>query len=171
MTLTWQDQTLWIGVGAGLVMIVLWLVQLRTRDAGVVDVGWAACLGAAAVFCAITGAGDPMRRAIIGAMGGIWGFRLALHLLFDRVLSGPEDGRYQMMREKFGKSVNPVFLAFFLAQALLVVVLSPPFMLAAGDVRPGPASSTALPNEVASNVPSGSMTSTHSSFVVGTEAR
>lgn len=139
MTLIWHDQLLWIAVGAATVMLALWAIQLRTRDAGVVDVGWAACLGAAAVFCALTGPGDPERRAIIGGMGAIWGARLALHLLLDRVLRGPEDGRYQMMREKLGARAQPVFLAFFQAQALLVVILSAPFLLAALDARPGPA--------------------------------
>lgn len=139
MTLQWSDQVLLIAVGAGLVMLALWVIQIRSRDAGVVDVGWAACLGASAALCAVTGPGDPARRVIIGAMGAVWGVRLAMHLLLDRVLRGPEDGRYQMMRERLGRSVQPVFLAFFQAQALLVVVLSAPFILAARDPRPGPA--------------------------------
>jgi len=136
--LTWQEQLMWIGAGSGLVMFALWLLQVRTKDAGVVDVGWAACLGAAAAFCGFTGEGDAERRAIIGAMGAVWGFRLAAHLLFDRVLRGPEDGRYQMMREKFAGRVNAVFLFFFLAQAVLVVLLSAPFLIAARDTRPSP---------------------------------
>lgn len=136
--LTWQVQLVCIGAGSGLVMFALWLLQMRTRDAGVVDVGWAACLGAAAAFCGFTGEGDAVRRAIIGAMGATWGFRLAVHLLLDRVIRGPEDGRYQMMREMFGKRVNPVFLLFFLAQAVLVVILSAPFLLAARDAWPSP---------------------------------
>ena len=136
--LSWQEQLMWIASGSGLVMLALWLVQLRTKDAGVVDVGWAACLGAAAAFCALTGEGDVLRRGIIGGMGAVWGFRLAVHLLLDRVLRGPEDGRYQMMRDKFGPRVNPVFLFFFLAQAVLVVMLSAPFVVAARDTRPGP---------------------------------
>ncbi len=138
MSFTWQEQLVCIGAGSALVMFALWLVQVRTKDAGVVDVGWAACLGAAAAFCAITGEGDTLRRSIIGAMGAVWGVRLASHLLFDRVLRGPEDGRYQMMREKFAARVNAVFLLFFLAQALLVVVLSGPFVLASRDVRASP---------------------------------
>lgn len=138
MTLQWPDQLLCIGVGASVIMLVLWLTQLRTRDAGIVDVGWAACLGIAAVFCGVSGDGDPFRRLIVGAMGAVWGFRLAAHLLFDRVLRGPEDGRYQMMREKLGHRVQPVFFAFFQAQALLVVILSAPFVVAAHDRRPGP---------------------------------
>lgn len=138
MTLHAQDQFLWLGIGAAGIMLLLWIVQLRTRDAGIVDVGWAACLGAAAAFCALTGEGDPARRLIIGVMGGLWGARLATHLLFDRVLKGPEDGRYQMMRESLGRRINPVLLVFFQAQALLVVGLSAPFVLASGDARPGP---------------------------------
>lgn len=108
-----------------------WLVQLRTRDAGIVDVMWSALLGAAAVFAALSGQGDVERRVLVGVLGGVWGARLALHLLTDRVLKGPEDGRYQMMREKFGAKVQPVFLAFFQAQAVLVVMLCGPFLLAA----------------------------------------
>lgn len=138
MTLTMTDQSVWIAIGSALAMLVLWVVQYRTRDAGVVDVGWAACLGLSAAFCAITGAGDPYRRLIIGTMGAIWGMRLATHLLLDRVLTGPEDGRYQMMREKLGGRAQPVFLLFFEAQALLVVILSAPFVLAAADPRDGP---------------------------------
>lgn len=138
MTLQWTDQLLVIGAATALAMVVLWVVQLRTRGAGVVDIGWAACLGLGAGFCAVTGSGDPARRLIIGAMGMCWGLRLAAHLLFDRVLSGPEDGRYQMMREKLGGRTNAVFFLFFQAQALLVVILSAPFVLAANDPRPGP---------------------------------
>lgn len=139
MTLHWSDQLLYIAVGASVIMLLLWVIQLRTRDAGVVDMGWAACLGLAAAFCAATGDGDRSRRVIVGVMGATWGLRLASHLLFDRVLKGPEDGRYQMMREKLGSWVQPAFLAFFQAQALLVVILSLPFVLAARDHRVGPA--------------------------------
>lgn len=138
MALTIVQQLVWIGAGAATVMVMLWVIQLRTRDAGVVDVGWAACLGAAAVFCGLTGCGDPIRRLMVGAMGGLWGARLALHILTDRVLKGQEDGRYQAMREKLGTRTNAVFLAFFLAQGLLVVFLSAPFGLASGSVRAAP---------------------------------
>lgn len=138
MTLPWPQQLAAIAAGALAVMTMLWLVQRRTRDAGIVDVGWAACLGLAAAFVAITGEGDPLRRALIGSMGAIWGLRLASHLLFDRVLRGPEDGRYRMLRERLGARTNAVLLAFFLGQGLLVAILSSPFILAASDPRPAP---------------------------------
>ncbi len=138
MTLQWTEQLVWIGGAAAVTMILLWFVQRRIKDAGVVDVGWAASLGGAAIFCAWTGDGDFVRRCIIGAIGGLWGFRLALHLLTDRVLSGPEDGRYQMMRERFAGNIQFIFLLFFLAQALLVVILAAPFIIASQSTHAGP---------------------------------
>ncbi len=136
MTLSWAQQFGAIGALAALAMLAVWLLQLRTKDAGVVDVTWAASLGAAAILCAMTGEGDTARRILIGTIGGLWGIRLALHLLFDRVLSGPEDGRYQMMRETFGRRVNFIFFWFFQAQALLVVILALPFVLASSFDAP-----------------------------------
>lgn len=138
MTLGLGAQFALIAAASALAMTTAWLVQRRTRDAGIVDVTWAACLGAAAVLAAATGGGDPGRRVLVGILGGVWGARLAWHLLTDRVLKGPEDGRYQMLRGRFGPRVQPVLFAFFQAQAALVVVLSPPFLLGAADPRPFP---------------------------------
>lgn len=131
----WQ-QAASIGAGAALGMFVLWLVQMRTRNAGVVDVGWAAGLGLAAIFAALTGAGEPERRILIGAMGGLWGLRLAAHLLHDRVIGEPEEGRYQKLREDWGRNANRNLLLFFECQALLVAGLAAPFILASGPGAP-----------------------------------
>ncbi|MFG0331308.1 MAG: DUF1295 domain-containing protein [Phycisphaerales bacterium] len=131
------SQLLWItGAAIGL-MFVLWLIHLPLKDAGLVDVGWSFALGAAAVFCALTGEGDETRRWIVGVLGGVWGFRLAYHLLTDRVIGAEhEDGRYLMMREKLGEKAWIVFLGFFEIQALLVGILALPFALAASAVEP-----------------------------------
>ena len=137
MTLNLQEQLIGIGAGSSIVMLALWALQIRTKDAGVVDVAWSALLGSAAVFAAMTGAGDVERRVLMSLMGGVWGLRLALHLLFDRVLKGPEDGRYLHMREQFGARVNFVFFWVFQAQAMLVVILCLPFLLASADGHRG----------------------------------
>ena len=138
MTMTIGHQLLSIGLGACAIMIVAWLVQFRTKDAGIVDVAWAGSLGASAVYAGLSGGGDPIRCALVGLIGGIWGARLALHLLVDRVLAGPEDGRYQMMRERLGPRINPALFLFFQAQAVLVVVLCVPFLIACADPRAAP---------------------------------
>lgn len=117
-------------------MLALWLRQRRTRDASPVDVGWAALLGAAALFAAVTGAGDPLRRALVGVMGGGWGLRLAWHLYTDRVRGRGEDGRYQDLRARLGSRAQAWFLVFFQFQALLVVLLATPFLLACAAAQP-----------------------------------
>lgn len=130
MTLAPLDQIWIIAAGAGALMIILWFVQLRTRDAGIVDVGWSYGLAAAAAFSAITGSGAPTTRFVIAILVGVWGLRLGTHILTDRVLSDQEDGRYTMLRELTGSKFQPVLLGFYLFQALLVPVLSIPFTIA-----------------------------------------
>lgn len=117
-------------------MALLWIAQQRHRDAGVVDVGWAAGLGLLAIWYGLAGGGAWPHRALIGALGGVWGMRLALHLLFDRVIGKPEDGRYAALREYWGARASANFFWFFQAQALLAVILSAPFLLACLNRRP-----------------------------------
>ena len=129
---------LWAWGLAGLValMSLLWLLQLRTRNAGVVDVGWAYGLGALAVLYGMLGAGHPHRRALVAGLAGAWSLRLAGYLLFDRVLGRPEDARYRELRESWGERAQPKLFLFFLAQALLDALLSLPFLVIAFDERP-----------------------------------
>ncbi len=135
MTLTMWEQLAIIGAGGAGVMLTGYLVQLRTKDAGIVDALWALSLASAAVFAAITGAGEPARRVLMGAMVGIWGLRLGVHVLTDRVLKGGEDGRYADMRERFASRAQMFFAAVFAANAVLIVLLSTVFVIAAADGR------------------------------------
>ncbi len=70
----------YVWLGAAALMVGLWILQRRTGNAGVVDVGWAAALGGSAVFLAFWLDGDAVRRAVVSVMGGLWGLRLALHI-------------------------------------------------------------------------------------------
>ena len=118
----------WIAMAA--MMAALWLVQRARRDAGVVDVGWAAGLGLLAVLDAVASGGDPLRRALVAVMAGGWSLRLAWHLLADRIVGKPEDGRYRTLRARWGERAQARFFVFFQAQALLDVLLSLPFLVA-----------------------------------------
>lgn len=102
---------------------VLFGVQRRTGDAGIVDVGWSYGVALGAIFCAATGSGSVVHRVVIGAMIGFWGLRLGTHILVDRVLSGHEDGRYQMAREKFGDKIQAFLFWFYQAQAVTLPLL------------------------------------------------
>jgi steroid 5-alpha reductase family enzyme len=123
---------------AALVMVVLWLTQRRTGNAGIVDVGWAAITGALAVFYAAFGDGEPSRRLLLAVLGGVWGSRLAWYLLRDRVWGQPEEGRYVTLRQNWSPHADRAFFIFFQAQALAAVGLSLPFALAAVSARAFP---------------------------------
>lgn len=119
-----------------IVMAALWLLQRRTHDAGVVDVGWSFSVGFLAAWLAFGASGDPGRRALLAVLAGAWSLRLGLHLLFDRVLAGGEDGRYQMLRESWGPRQQPYMFLFFQAQAGIAALFAVPFLVVAFNPRP-----------------------------------
>jgi steroid 5-alpha reductase family enzyme len=125
----WPPATLLLHVGlaGSALMVTLWLVALRTRKAAIVDPGWSCILGAAAVYYALVGTGSTTQRVLTGTVGGLWSLRLTWHLLRDRILGRPEDGRYAAMRHALGRHADLHFLWFFLAQAWLAALLSLPF--------------------------------------------
>ena len=113
------------------VMVVLWEIQRRRRDASLVDAGWAAGIGIGGIVLLALGEGDLTRRVITAVLVGVWSFRLTSHLIYDRLMGKPEDGRYQMLRLKWGESANFWFFIFFQFQAVLVVFFVLPFVVIA----------------------------------------
>lgn len=124
-----------------LMMFLLWLVSVRTSNAGIVDVGWAAGLVVLAIGYAAFAPGFSTRKWIMATMVSIWGLRLALHLIM-RIAREPdalrkEDGRYRELRRRWqGTNIHLRFLAFFEIQALLDVILSLPMLVAAMNPAP-----------------------------------
>lgn len=125
----------WGAVLVVAVMFAAWVVHLRRENAGIVDVAWSANLALLAILYAALGSGFEERRILVALMGGIAGFRLALHI-HRRAHGQPEDGRYQTLRREWGGNVALKFLFFFLFQGLLDLVLAIPFLLAC--VNPAP---------------------------------
>lgn len=111
-------------------MTFLWLIQLMTRNAAIVDAGWAIGIAICAALYAFNGSGAFPRRWLLAIMVGIWAARLGLHLLFNRIVGHPEEGRYVELRRKWASHVNLKFFAFYQAQGLSCVILSTPFLLA-----------------------------------------
>lgn len=117
---------------SGVVLFVLWLRQLRTKNATSVDAAWAALTGSMGIAFAILGQGAPLQRGLAAAIAAIWGGRLTWHLLRDRVFGhSGEDGRYAAMRAHFGDRAAVHFLWFYLLQALVAGVFALPFLLLA----------------------------------------
>ena len=104
---------------ASAIMTVLWLIQRKTVNAGILDVGWSAEIGILGLLFAVTSNGYLPRRVLVGVMIGIWSLRLAVHLLTDRVIGHPEEGRYQTLRAKWGDKANLNLFVFFQIQAVL----------------------------------------------------
>jgi len=110
------------------VMTAAWLVQRRTKNAGIVDVIWTASIGLLALVYAAASDGWLPRRALVGALAAGWSLRLTLHLAV-RVGGESEDGRYRSMREEKGPGIDAFLFWFFQAQALLAVLLSLVFLV------------------------------------------
>ena len=117
-------------------MLLLWLIHLRTGNAAIVDAGWAGGLALLGAIYAVLGGGYWLRAALIGAMSGIWGLRLAVYLLTTRIIGHPEEGRYQELRRQWKTNIPFKFLLFYEFQALLCVVLATPFLMAARNPNP-----------------------------------
>jgi len=110
--------------------IAVWLVQLRSRNAGMIDPVWAAALGTVALFAAAAGSGDLVNRLFVAACGGIWGWRLGLHL-WRRNAGRGEDYRYRALRIRWGAAAPQRMLALFLLQAVIAALLSLAFFIPA----------------------------------------
>lgn len=137
MSLASPVTILLVGLGiSSAAMAVLWLIQRRTGDAGIVDPGWAFSLGLFAVLLASFGSAEPGRRWLLVLLCGAWSLRLGLFLLFDRVLKGPEDGRYVMLRQAWGERQQPYLFVFFQAQAIIAALFAVPLAIVAFNPRP-----------------------------------
>lgn len=127
---------LWLTFGVAVAaMTATWWLQVRTRNAGYVDVAWAALMGAAALFYGAVGMGAATPRLLVAMLGGVWGFRLSFHLL-ARVLHEAEDGRYRHLRAHW-QGDQRKFFGFFMAQALLTALFSIPFLVVANNPAAG----------------------------------
>lgn len=117
------------------VMCLGWLVQRRTRNAGIVDLLWVlGLLGLASTYALVSNGWAPRRILVLGLVL-VWGARLARHIL-RRLLHESEDGRYAELRARRGDGFQRTMLGIFLAQALIAGLLSIAYLvpMSAADV-------------------------------------
>ncbi len=105
-------------------MVVLWGISLRIRNAAVVDVGWGSAMVVLGLLYAVMSDGYLPRRVALAVMTTAWGLRLAGYLFFTRIWGQPEEGRYKQLREEWGSNADKKLLGFFLMQATVAVVMS-----------------------------------------------
>ena len=110
------------------VFALLWLRQVRTRNATSVDAAWSTSIAVLVAAYAITATDvDLATRVLVGVMAAVWGLRLAYHLWAHRVRrEETEDGRYAAMRETWGDKQQIGFFVTYQVQAGLAVLFSLP---------------------------------------------
>lgn len=117
------------------VFLLGWWLQLKSKNAGWVDVYWSFGVALTGLAFAFFGNGDSFIRATVAVIYVLWFGRLGYHLL--RRLSGePEDGRYAYMREWAGPRAKSVFFVFYLMQASWVWIFALPAWLVSQAENP-----------------------------------
>jgi steroid 5-alpha reductase family enzyme len=131
--------SLWpVAIFAVALMLMIWWLALRVNNLGIVDIAWSAAFAPVAIFYAATTHGDLTRRWLVVGMATLWSLRLGIHLYFRVVGHHPhEDVRYAQMRSKWGANLKSQALIFFELQAVLIVLLSTPFLITGLNPHPG----------------------------------
>lgn len=110
-----------------------WLLSRKLDNYSFVDITWSYTLGVLAPLYAVCtwSTGYPPRHALALVMAVGWSLRLGTYLLLRIKSHHPhEDVRYQVLRKKWQGHLGSRFFAFFQAQAVLIVLLSIPVLLA-----------------------------------------
>jgi steroid 5-alpha reductase family enzyme len=126
-----------LAVGTAIAVIafaLVWALSVRMHNYSFVDVAWSLSVAVLAPTYALLGGGAPARKLAFAAVGAAWSLRLGLYILIRVWRHHPEeDKRYRTLRAQWPGAGR--FLLFFELQALLAVVFSLPFMLAALNPR------------------------------------
>jgi steroid 5-alpha reductase family enzyme len=114
---------------AAALQLALWLVQQRTRNAGIVDIGWALSFALVVALFVVRAEAPITAWAPIAAIAAAWSLRLGGYLLARGAARSPEDGRYADLRERWAPRTAVKFFVFFQAQAALTGILSSAFVI------------------------------------------
>ena len=114
---------------AAALQLVLWLVQQRTRSAGIVDVGWAGSFTLVIGLFAWRSTAPASAWWPLAAIVVAWSLRLTVHLVARGAAGAREEGRYVALREKWAPHAARRFFVFFQAQAALTGILSLAFVV------------------------------------------
>lgn len=108
-----------------LMVFTAWLIYLRTRNAGIIDVFWALNIGIMGTTHLALKPWSHLSTASATLLI-FWSLRLALFLFLTRVLKGEVDPRYTKLSESW-TNLTLGFLKNFLFQGALAWVIALPF--------------------------------------------
>ena len=112
-----------------LMMLVLWLIQVKTKNASWIDIGWTlGLLICCWVYSMHTGPLNARKMLILG-MVACWAARLIALLVVRLLRDKKEDSRYAKIRADWKTNHDLKFFFMFQFQAFLDVVLSWGYLL------------------------------------------
>ncbi|HZJ67063.1 MAG TPA: DUF1295 domain-containing protein [Kofleriaceae bacterium] len=114
---------------AAAIQLALWAVQQRTRNAGIVDVGWALAFTPIAALFAWRSVSPLAAWLPLAAVVCAWSLRLGGYLIARGAARAPEEGRYVELRRRWAPRAAARFFVFFQAQAALTALLSIAFVV------------------------------------------
>ena len=124
-------------VMSSIVMTALWYIQLKTLNAGTVDVAWSFLTPLVGTFLILfDNTTDTVRQYLIIVLALTWGFRLGFYL-YNRVMNETEDGRYRYFREYAGDRAPLIMFIFFQVQASWTILFALPFWAASKNITDG----------------------------------
>lgn len=120
-----------------LYLTLVWLVSVRLKNAGIVDIFWGmGFVLANAVYFALADGYAP-RQLLVTILVTLWGLRLSVYI-FRRNWGKPEDYRYQNFRAKAGPGYWwRSYYSVFLLQGFLLWIISVPLLAAQLSTRAG----------------------------------
>ena len=113
----------------GLLQLALWLIAQRTKNAGIVDVGWAQSFTAVILVFALQPLTPRAHWLPISVVVIAWSTRLTCYLVSRGAATGREEGRYVDLRRRWALHASQRFFFFFQAQAGLTALLSTAFVV------------------------------------------
>ncbi|WP_411827174.1 DUF1295 domain-containing protein [Luteolibacter sp. AS25] len=113
-----------------------WAFCVKIKNFSPVDAFWAICIGLTSLFFLLLESPNP-KQLTAAILIGAWSARLGYHLTRRIAKHHPdEDSRYVKLREVWQGKEKPMFLLFFLGQAVSVFLLALPFHLISADPDP-----------------------------------
>ena len=111
------------------IQAALWAVAQRTKNAGIVDVGWALSFTAVIGLFGVQQIAGKAAWFPLALVVVAWSVRLGSYLIARGAATGPEEGRYIELRRRWAIHAPKRFFVFFQAQAAMVALLATAFVV------------------------------------------
>jgi steroid 5-alpha reductase family enzyme len=117
---------LYVAIG---MQFIAWLWQMRTKNADIVDITWAAGIVVCTLYYYFTMSNVQTVSYLMLIFPGLWYLRLSIHLIV-RYRVSHEDSRYAYLRKHWQNLTQLKFFGFFMFQAILIwIFVLPAFWL------------------------------------------